>query len=72
MDKAALWGLRKIYRPGYKYHGAGVMLSELVSGDHRQDDLFSTISTGIKPGKLMEVIDYINDWMGAGTIHLAS
>ena len=47
-------------------------MSELVSADGRQDDLFSTISTGTKTGRLMEVIDQVNDRMGTGTIRLAS
>ena len=72
ITRAALWGLRRIYRQGYKYQRAGVMVSELVSADGRQDDLFSTISTGTKTGRLMEVIDQVNDRMGTGTIRLAS
>ena len=72
LTRAALWGLRRIYRQGYKYQRAGVMLAELVSADSRQNDLFSTISTGTKSGRLMEVIDQVNDRMGAGTIRLAS
>ena len=37
------------------------MLAELVYGDHRQEDLFSTISKGTRTGKLVVVIDRIND-----------
>ncbi|WP_256206335.1 DinB/UmuC family translesion DNA polymerase [Nitrosomonas oligotropha] len=44
LTKVALWGLRKIYRSGYKYQKAGVMLSELVSRQYRQMDLFGSIS----------------------------
>ena len=72
LTRAAIWGLRRIYRQGYKYQRAGVMVSELVSADNRQDDLFSTISTGTKSSRLMEVIDQVNDRMGTGTIRLAS
>ena len=72
LTKAALWGLRKIYRRGYKYQKAGVMLSELVSAENRQDDLFSAVSLGTKPDRLMDIVDRINDRMGQGTIHLAS
>lgn len=44
LTKIALWGLRRIYRRGYKYQKAGVMLSELVPRQYRQLDLFGTIS----------------------------
>lgn len=73
LTKAALWGLRKIYRRGYKYQKAGVMLSELVPADNKlQHDLFSKASIDHKARKLNEVMDQINDRMGSGTIKLAS
>lgn len=71
LTKAAIWGLRKIYRRGYKYQKAGVMLSELVDTQTRQMDLF-----GLSPinnrNQLMEVVDNINNRMGKGTVRLAS
>ena len=71
LTKAAIWGLRKIYRRGYKYQKAGVMLSNLVDTQIRQTDLF-----GLSPinnrTQLMETIDNINDRMGRSTIKLAS
>ena len=72
LTKVALWGLRKIYRSGYRYQKAGVMLSELVSADNRQFDLFSLVSVDSKSSKLMSVIDQINASMGRGTLKLAS
>lgn len=73
LTKAALWGLRKIYRRGYKYQKAGVMLSELVPADNKlQHDLFSKASIDHKARKLNEVMDQINNRMGSGTIKLAS
>ncbi|SFD97328.1 Y-family DNA polymerase [Nitrosomonas sp. Nm166] len=72
LTKAALWGLREIYRRGYKYQKAGVILSELVSADKLQHDLFSRASIDHKARKLNEVMDQINDRMGSGTIRLAS
>lgn len=70
--KAALWGLRKIYRGGYRYQKAGVMLSELASAGNRQSDLFNPVVTESKSGKLMEVMDQINARMGSSTLKLAS
>lgn len=75
LTKAALWGLRKIYRRGYCYQKAGVMLSELVPRRYRQLDLFGPASTAEadkKSTKMMNVIDQINARMGRGTIKLAS
>ena len=75
LTKAALWGLRKIYRRGYCYQKAGVMLSELVPRRYRQLDLFSPASTAEadkKSTQMMSVIDQINARMGRGTIKLAS
>ena len=71
LTKAAIWGLRKIYRRGYKYQKAGVMLSELVDAQTRQTDLFG-LSPISNRNNLMDVIDNINDKMGKGTIRLAS
>jgi len=73
LTKVALWGLRKIYHPGYKYQKAGVMLSELVPRQYRQLDLFGTISVSDnQSSKLMSVMDQINARMGRGTLKLTS
>ncbi|MDO9012271.1 MAG: DUF4113 domain-containing protein, partial [Gallionella sp.] len=73
LTKVALWGLRKIYRRGYRYQKAGVMLSELVPRQYRQLDLFGSISaTDNQSIKLMNVMDQINARMGRGTLKLAS
>lgn len=72
LTKIALWGLRKIYRSGYCYQKAGVMLSELVSAGHRQADLFGSAVIENKSCKLMAVIDQINARMGKSTLKLAS
>ncbi|WP_374058014.1 Y-family DNA polymerase [Nitrosomonas supralitoralis] len=72
LTKIALWGLREIYRCGYKYQKAGVMLSELVSANHRQPDLFSPVAADTKSDNLMNVMDQINARMGRSTLKLAS
>lgn len=71
LTKAAIWGLRKIYRPGYKYQKAGVILSDFVDAQSRQLDMFGLSHISDK-ANLMEVIDHINDRMGKNTIRLAS
>ena len=71
LTKVALWGLRKIYRSGYRYQKTGVMLSELVPRQYRQLDLFGSVSDN-QSSKLMSVMDQINARMGRGTLKLAS
>ncbi|HOY88057.1 MAG: Y-family DNA polymerase [Methylotenera sp.] len=68
----ALWGLRKIYKSGYNYAKAGVMLSELVPAAGCQTDLFSTQALPLASTKLMTVMDSINKKMGKESIKLAS
>lgn len=68
--QAALAGLESIYRPGYRYQKAGVVLMELASPGQIQGDLFAPPP---RPGSeaLMATLDRINARMGRGTIHLA-
>lgn len=67
----ALWGLKRLYRPGYRYQKAGVMLSELVPAASRQTDLFSADAATGKSGRLMQVLDQVNRTMGRQTLKLA-
>ncbi len=67
--KVALWGLKRIYRGGFRYAKAGVMLGELISASEVQSDLFST--KNFEDKKLMGVLDIINKKMGRGTMKLA-
>lgn len=67
--KVALWGLKKIYRPGYAYKKAGVALMNFSNASNIQFGLFSTLkdNTG-----LMRVMDQINQAWGRGTVHSAA
>ncbi|MDV3504184.1 translesion error-prone DNA polymerase V subunit UmuC [Marinobacter sp. M-5] len=60
----ALTQLRSIYRSGYDYAKAGVMLGELMGGAGFQEDLFASASSSTldngKSARLMAVIDEIN------------
>jgi len=67
--KAALWGLKCIYRAGYRYQKAGVMLSEIVPPSEVQADLFAGRDSRSKV--LMGVLDGVNRKMGCGTLHTA-
>ena len=68
--QAALAGLESIYRPGYRYQKAGVVLMEFVSPGQIQGDLFAPAP---RPGSeaLMATLDKINARMGRGTVRLA-
>lgn len=72
LTKAALWGLRRIYRQGYSYQKAGVALVDLAPRQYRQTSLFGTYLTDTRSGNLMRIIDQINARMGRGTLKLAS
>jgi DNA polymerase V len=67
----ALQGIRVIYRDGYHYKKAGVMLTGLVSASQTQADLFDARDRG-KSKRLMSALDLINARWGAGTLHYGS
>lgn len=70
LTRAALWGLKRIYRPGFAYQKAGVMLMDLHPAGQTQGVLFETASPA-RPA-LMEVIDQANGRWGRGTLKLAA
>lgn len=69
----ALRVLRRIYRPGYGYHKAGIMLLDIVPRANQQFSLF--VPGGIASArneKLMGVLDDINQRYGRGSLRLAA
>ena len=76
--QAAIRGLMAIYRPGYRYAKAGVMLLELHRADNVQGELDFTAGGAALNGAshgapaLMSAIDGLNDRYGRGTVQLAS
>jgi len=69
LTQAALWGLRRIYRPDFEYQKAGIMLMGLVPAGIRQQDLFSAARNN---DALMKVVDQINRAWGRGTMRSAA
>ncbi len=69
--RCALQGIRTIYRDGYLYKKAGVMLTGLVPASQSQADLFDSQDRR-KSKRLMSALDSINNRWGAGTLHYAS
>ena len=63
--------LPRIYRPGYGYKKAGVMLTDLSRQGDRPVDLFASVDRS-KRSELMKAHDVINDRFGRGTVGVAS
>lgn len=70
LTRAALWGLKRIYRPGFAYQKAGVMLMDLYPAAQTQGVLFGTAHPA-RPA-LMKVLDQANARWGRGTLKLAA
>lgn len=68
----AIYGLEKIYRPGYTYHKAGVLLTNLSRPGQTQLNLFRESGYHEREQKLMEAIDHINRKAGCNTIRVAA
>ena len=71
---AALSGLEAIYRPGYRYAKAGVILLDLQADTLVQGELdlpMPTVTPRRNAQQLMAAIDGLNDRYGTGTVHLA-
>lgn len=70
---AALAGLKRIYRPGYLYKKAGVMLLELTPGAQRQGSLFDPAGAGAeRSGRVMSALDALNSRFGRDTVVVGS
>lgn len=64
-------GMRAIYRPGYQFMKAGVMLLDLVPEGQEQGEL-ALDDEGQASARLMTAVDAINDRYGKGSIRVAS
>lgn len=70
------WGLRvlrRIYRPGYGYHKAGITLTDIVPRANQQFSLL--VPAGLVSARsetLMDAMDSINKRYGRGTLKLAA
>lgn len=71
----ALRVLKHIYRPGYEYKKACVMLSELQPQSQRQAGLWDAPEDEVarqRSQSLMAVLDQVNDRFGRGTLQLGA
>ena len=71
LTKAAVDGLDRLFRPGFNYSKAEVMLLNLFQPGEYTDDLFA-ISQPAEATKVMTVLDEINQRWGKGTLRTAS
>jgi len=72
---AALQALERIYKPGYRYAKAGVMLLDLHSHATEQAELDlgdDATTQAKKQDRLMRAMDAVNDRFGKGTLTVAS
>ncbi|MGC6484085.1 MAG: Y-family DNA polymerase [Candidatus Puniceispirillales bacterium] len=74
--RGAITVLRRLYRKGYRYHKAGVMLTELTVGGAEQMSLFSMDEASRQQrrsgDRRMAVLDTVNTRMGQGTLFHAA
>ena len=70
--RAAHQGLERIFREGYIYRRAGVLLTGLVPQDALQLNLFTPGYYDDKKKALMEVVDRVNATWGRGTLRFAA
>lgn len=68
--EAALVGLAKLYKPGFRYAKAGVMLLDLTDRAVEQADLFA--GPAPRRERLMAALDAVNDRFGRGTLRVGN
>jgi len=72
LAQTALRLLRVIYRPGFAYQKAGVILTELLPDAKRQPGLFEDGAALARSQSLMAAMDHINRAYGQGTVKLGA
>lgn len=73
LTRWALRVLRRIYRPGFGYHKAGITLMNIVPASNQQFSLFASGgAVDARSQQLMGVLDGINGKYGRGTMRLAA
>jgi DNA polymerase V len=70
INMAALLSLKRIFKPGYSYKKAGVMLMELMPDNIRQGQLFA--EPDVKSERVMRVMDALNQDFGKNTLYLGA
>ncbi|MBV4500724.1 translesion error-prone DNA polymerase V subunit UmuC [Pseudomonas shirazensis] len=71
LTRAATEAVARIYRPGFRYSKAEVLLLDLRQPGEFSDDLFA-VTQPVASDRLMSVLDEINGKYGRGTLHAAT
>lgn len=76
LTAAAVQGLRRIYKTGFQFAKAGVMLLDLIPDNQHQAELvFNEPGVGVSSEgreRLMSAMDMLNERFGRSTVHVAS
>ena len=70
--RAALCGLKTIFKQGYRYTKAGIMLSLLTDKSEIQATLFDNPEVGARSARLMAAMDAVNNQYGRDTLRSGS
>src|SRR5690606_25369200 len=69
----ALKILKQLYRPGFAYKKAGIMLTDLQSAQLRQGSLFDAAAANDeRAARLMSTLDALNERWGKGVVRVAT
>ncbi|MHB0992015.1 MAG: Y-family DNA polymerase [Burkholderiales bacterium] len=72
LNSAALYGLKRIYRSGYAYAKAGIMLMELSTKQQVTASLFTDTAKQLRRATLMQTMDAVNGKYGKNTVGTGS
>jgi DNA polymerase V len=72
LTDAALTGLGRIFKAGYRYKKAGVVLSGISEKAQQQHSLFDDRALDQKSAELMKAMDALNTRFGKKTVHSAA
>ncbi len=70
--KAGIYALERIFKDGYEYQKAGIMLFDIVPDHFQQLCLFQTEKYNQNARKRMKLLDHINGKYGKQTLRFAS
>ena len=68
----AMMALDRIFRPGYNYKKAGVIVGEIVPANQIQKSMFDQVLDRTRNNKLMAALDSINGKMGQDKVRFAA
>lgn len=72
IGRAALCGLRRIFKPGYDYKKAGIQLAEIAPKAIRQATIFDDAELMQRSDRLNATMDRLNRKFGRGTLSVAA